>query len=295
MTGKNAGPFLAVLLSTSMASTQAASLAVRDDSGNMVELLRPAERIVTLSPHATELAFAAGAGNRLVGVTAFSNYPAAAGKLPRVGDAARLDRERLLSLAPDLVIAWPSGNRPQDLAWLRRRGIPLFLSEPTALAGIANNLRDIGQLAGSDAAGAAAATRFRDKLERLSKKFSNTPTLRVFYQIWPRPLFTIGKDHIINRVLALCGAENLFDNLPQPAPQISREAVLAANPDAIVAAVETGDEADPFAQWRDWSQLRAVKNQALIRVPTDLMHRATPRILDGAELLCGKLQDLRKF
>ncbi len=271
----------------------AAPLSATDDSGMRVELPRPAGRIVALSPHATELVFAAGAGEQLVGVTAHSDFPARAAALPRVGDAARLDRERLLTLAPDLVVAWPSGNRPQDLDWLERRGVAVFRSDPADLPAIADNLLAIGVLAGTTELAQAAARRFETKLQQLSERFASREPLDVFYQVWPHPLFTIGGEHLINRVLAVCGARNLFGELPQPAPRVSREAVLARAPAAIVAAVESDTRDDPFARWRPWLDVPAIRHQRFITISADLLHRAAPRILQGAEQLCLALEGVR--
>lgn len=275
------------------ATIAATSLSATDDSGIRIELSRPAGRIVALSPHATELVFAAGAGERLVGVTAHSDFPSRAASLPRVGDAARLDRERLLTLAPDLVVAWPSGNRPRDLAWLERRGVPVFRSDPADLPAIADNLLAIGVLAGTTEPAQAAARRFELKLKQLSERFAARKPLDVFYQVWPRPLFTIGGEHLINRVLAVCGARNLFGELSQPAPQVSSEAVLARAPAAIVAAVESDNREDPFARWRPWRDLPAIRDQRFITISADLLHRAGPRILQGAEQLCLALEGVR--
>jgi iron complex transport system substrate-binding protein len=265
------------------------ALGVVDDSGRQVRLEAPAQRIVTLAPHGAELVFAAGAGAKLVGATFFSNYPPAAAQVPRIGDAARLDRERLLALEPDLVIAWSSGNRSQDLAWLEKRGIALYRSDPAELQDIAENIREIGGLAGSGDIAAAAAARFAERLAELRQKYSRQTPLRVFYQIWPSPLFTVGNGHIISQVLALCGGRTLFSDLTTPTPTVSREAVILANPQAIVAAITEQGGDDPFTQWRRWRSIEAVRAERFIRVPADLIHRPTPRILDGAELICRGL------
>lgn len=255
-----------------------------DDAGLEVRLPVPACRIISLSPHATELVFAAGAGECLRGVTAFSDYPPAARTLPQVGDAAHLDRERLLALRPDLVIVWPDGNRPQDLTWLERRGIPLFRSNPQDLMAIAANLRAIGRLAGTDAVAEAAARAFEARLQDLRERYRHLPRRRVFYQLWSRPLLALGQDPLIQEALALCGMENLFRQLHGAAPAVSRDAVILADPDAILAG-DTGDP-EPFAWWRRWPQLRAVALGRLLVVPADLLQRPTPRILEGVAQVC---------
>jgi iron complex transport system substrate-binding protein len=261
---------------------------VTDDRGQPVTLPQPARRVVTLSPHAAELLFHAGAGDRLVGSTAHSDYPPAARAAPRIGDATRLDREAILALAPDLVIAWPSGNRPGDLDWLQRRGLPLYHSDPPTLAAIADNLRDIGVLTGTGEPAGRAADAFHRDLEQLRRRYRERPVTRVFYQLWPRPPMTLGRNHLLNEVLALCRARNLFDNLAGSTATVSREAVLRADPQAIVAAV-SGPEEDPFAPWRVWPALTAVREGRLLRIPAELLHRPTPALLRGAAALCRGL------
>ena len=276
-------------LAANPATGETPPLNVVDDSGRQVQLKAPAERIVTLAPHGAELVFAAGSGAKLVGATAFSNYPPQAAQVPRIGDAARLDREHLLALEPDLIIAWPSGNRPQDLAWLERRGITLYRSDPAELQDIAENIREIGRLAGSGDIASVTALQFSNRLAELRRQYSGQTPLRVFYQIWPSPLFTVGDGHIISQVLTLCGGRTLFPDLTAPNPTVSREAVILADPQAIVAAIPEQGGDDPFIQWRRWRSIEAVRADRFIRVPANLIHRPTPRILDGAELICRGL------
>jgi len=266
---------------------------VVDDSGRRISLDDTAQRILTLAPHAAELAFAAGAGAHILGTVSNSDFPEAAKGIPRIGNAARLDRERILSLAPDLVIAWPSGNRAGDLKWLEQQGIPVYHSEPLRLNDIAANVIDIGTLAGTVDGARASARGFRGYLARLGRTYAREPAVRVFYQLWPKPLMTISSRHFISEVLRLCGAENVFSEIPGLAPRISREAVIHANPTAIVAAKISGDDKDPLAGWRQWKGLRAVTKGNLFTVNADLIHRPTPRLLEGAEHICRQLQGVR--
>jgi len=291
-------PLKALLLCAGLLGTCAAvgaAIRVTDDSGRTLDLTEPASRIVSLSPHAGELVVAAGAGAALIGATAHSDYPAQAARVPRIGDAARIDRERLLTLRPDLVIAWPSGNRPQDLAWLERAGIPVYHSDPPSLEKIAENLREIGRLAGTVEAAEQAADAFDRRLSQLRNHYSRPAPIPVFFQVWAQPLITIGGRHIIAEALAACGARSVFPDLAPLAPSVSREAVIAADPHAIVAAVEADASDDPFTQWRRWEQMRAVADDRLITVLADLVHRPTPRLLDGIEIICRGLdRDGRK-
>ena len=278
----------AFCLLLSLFSIHAQALEVTDDTGRSVHLEKNAQRILALSPHATELVFAAGAEDKLIGVVSYSNYPEAAKKLPSVGDAARLDRERILALEPDLVIAWDSGNQQKDLEWLNKISVPVYRSEPRRLEQIALNIEHIGMLAGTQEVAQKNSDHFRRRLESLRQQYSRASPISVFYQLWPRPLMTVNGDHIISEVLRLCGGHNLFAELPVLATQVSREAVILANPQAIAAGADP-DANDPLADWLDWPTIKAVKNGHLYRVDADLIHRQTPRILDGIEQLCRML------
>ena len=271
-----------------------ADIAVTDDAGNAVILARPAARIVSLAPHVTELLFAAGAGDRVVAAVEFSNHPEAARQLPRIGSSAAFDLERIAALKPELAIAWGSGNPPGQLAQLRRLGVPVFVSEPRRLGDIPASLRQIGRLTGQSADAEQAAQAFERRLAALTAAQAGKRPVTVFYEIWNQPLMTIGGGHLISAVMALCGGRNVFASLGQPAAAVEREAVLAANPEAIVASGM--DEARPewLDEWRRWPQLVAVKRGNLFFVPPDLLQRHTPRILDGATQVCDALQRARK-
>ena len=270
-----------------------AERAATDDTGTQISLHAPARRIIALAPHVTELVFAAGAGDRLVGVVEFSDFPAAAKALPRVGNYTRFDLEAIAALSPDLVIAWQSGNPAAPLDRLRALGIAVYVTEADALTDVPRTLRDIGTLAGSETQANAAADAFIQRVDALRAAYSARPPVSVFYQIWHQPLMTINDRHIISDVIRLCGGRNAFASLTLLAPKISVEAVLAADPEVIVASGM--DEARPewLDAWRRWRQLSAVVRDNLFFIPPDLIQRHTPRILDGAELLCHHLAQAR--
>ena len=222
---------------------------------------------------------------------AHSDYPPAALELPRVGDAASLDRERIVDLQPDLVIAWPLGNRSQDLDWLQGLGVRIYRSDPQTLDAIADDLEAIGRLAGTATSAGPAAKAMRHRLHQLRAGYRRTRPLAVFYQLWPQPLMSVDGQHLISRVLELCGGRNIFDNLPAGAAQVSREAVLAADPQAIVATYEDDQAGNPLAQWQRWPDLTAVREDRLILLPADLLNRPGPRLLDGARLQFERLAE----
>ncbi|MBI3774040.1 MAG: cobalamin-binding protein [Gammaproteobacteria bacterium] len=284
--------FLIVLLITSQAT---AAVSVVDDAGRTVTLAQPALRIVSLAPHVTELLFAAGAGNAVVGAVRYSDFPPEAKQVPMVGDYNALDLETLLSLKPDLIVAWQSGNPASAIERLLKFNIPVFLSEPRRLEDIATNLERLGQLAGTKTSADAASTEFRRQLQRLRANYAAKPLVTVFYQIWDRPLITLNGAHMISAVLELCGGKNLFSDLPVLAPEVSMESVLKADPAAIIASGSASSEDHGLGQWARWTSLQAVRNKQLYFVEPDTIQRSTPRILSGAAEICRVLESARRF
>lgn len=284
---------LALALALSYSPSLRAGIAVRDDAGEVLRLTQPARRIVSLAPHITELVFAAGAGDRLAGVTAYSDYPEAAKKLPLVGGYAALDLEAIVALKPDLVIAWQTGNSPAHVAKLKALGLPVFINQPNRILDVAASVERIGELAGTAETGRAAASAFRARYAELHSRYSKLPRVRLLYEIWNVPLRTVNGQHLISDVISLCGGENVFAALPQLAPTVTAEEVLSANPEAIVASGM--DEARPewLDQWKRWRELTAAARGNLFFIPPEMIQRHTPRLLDGAESLCRHLETAR--
>ena len=287
---------LALVLSAiaAAAAAEVAEVAVRDDSGATVRLARPAQRIVTLAPHLVETVFAAGAAGKLVGTVEYSDFPEAAKTIPRVGGYSRLDLEAIAALKPDLIVAWQSGNTPAHIEKLRAFGFPIYVSQPDRIEDIAGEIERIARLAGTGDIGDDAARRFRQRHADLKKRYGQRPAVRTFYQIWKQPLSTVGGRQIISSVIRLCGGENVFGRLDALAPVVSVEAVVAANPEAIVASGMDEARPDWLDDWRRWSAITAVARDNLFFVNPDLIQRHTPRLLDGAEQLCRHLETARQ-
>ena len=281
---------LVMLLCTAQAQ---AEVAVVDDTGATVKLSKPAGRIVSLAPHATENLYAAGAGHLLVGVVDYSDYPPAARRLPNVGNYARPDLETIVALKPDLVVVWQSGNADVTLKRLRSLGLKVYQTQPDRLDDIADNIEKLGQLAGTEAVARQTASQFRQRLLGLRKHYSARPPVKVFYQAWHQPLMTVGSSQIIDEVIQVCGGENIFAGLSAKAPNVSREAVIAANPEAIIASGMGYDTPIGLDDWRNWKTMQAVQRNNLFMVPADLLQRPTLRLLDGATQLCQHLETAR--
>ena len=288
-------PHHLVLLATvfTLSSAAQADLTVKDDTGQEIRLKAPAKRIVALAPHIAESLFAAGAGDKLVGTVDYSDYPPEAKKVPRVGGYSRVDLEAVAALKPDLVLAWESGNNMPQIGKLKALGLTVYISQPNRMENVADQLERLGQLAGTEAVAKPAAERFRQRLEALRKANAGKPKVRTFYQIWKTPLMTVGGPQIISDAIKLCGGDNVFGHLGKMAPTVSVEAVLEADPEAIVATGMGDAKPEWLSDWDKWTKMTAVKRNNLFHINPDIMQRHTPRILDGAEKLCAHLDTAR--
>lgn len=283
-----------VLLSGFLVTAANARVEVTDDAGRTVRLEQPARRIVSLSPHATELLYAVGAGEHVVAVSEYSNWPSAALQLPRVGSGAGLNVEAIVAQQPDLVVAWLSGNAKPQLQQLERFGVPVFYSEPRDIDGIADNLLALGRLTGGEVKAVQVAQAFRDDVRNLQERYAGRRMVTAFYQIWSQPLMTINGQHMISQWMQLCGAQNIFADLPDLAPAIDPEAVLRADPEVLLAGRHSGKSADWEARWRQWKGLRAVQANHLYTVPAETLERQTPRAVQAAQELCAHIDAARR-
>jgi iron complex transport system substrate-binding protein len=283
---------LAFALAALAAPLAHGELRVVDDAGAQITLVAPARRIVSLAPHATELLFAAGAGGLVVGVVDGSNHPAQARALPVIGDARAIDVERIVALHPDLVVTWPYTS-PAQVGKLAARGIAVFTTDPRTIEGIAADIERLGTLAGTAPVAAQSARRFRDTLAQASAAAAGRSQVRVFYQIWAEPIYTIGGRHLISQAIVACGGENVFASLVLPAPQVSVEAVIAARPEAIVAGADAAARPPWLDHWLRWRDVPAVRHQQLHTVDADRLHRPGPRFADGVAELCAAIDQAR--
>lgn len=272
---------------------QAAGIEVRDDAGQVLRLAEPVRRIVSLSPAATESLFAIGAGPQVVGTSAYSDYPAEAKRVPRISDAFSLNREAVVRLAPDLAIVWGSGTPAQRVAELRALGVPIFVSEPRTPEDIASTLERFGTLTGHAPAAHHAAQALRERIAALRARYAKASPVEVFVQISTAPLMTVNAQHSLSEALGLCGARNVFADLPMLAAQIGQETVVARDPQLIVAIEPDNTAAAALAPWRRFGMLRAVRTNQLAAVTPDLLSRAAPSFADGVAALCAVVDRAR--
>lgn len=281
-------------LASMIAMQASAAINVRDDAGSTVMLPQPAQRVVSLAPHVTEMLFAAGGGERIVGTVSYSDYPPAARNIPRIGDNRQVDIERLIALKPDLLVVWRHNASARQMEQLRKLGIPLFYSEPHKLDDVPDTLLRLGQLLGTEQQARQSAAELRRQLNSLSARYRNRPAVRVFYQVWDRPLYTLNGQHIVSDAIRLCGGENVFARLPLAAPSISIEAVLKEDPEAIVSGDRRDQATSGLDIWKQYPALLAVRRGNLFAVDADLLSRSGPRIVTGAAELCAKLEQARQ-
>ncbi len=259
--------------------------------GDQTEAAAQEIRLIALAPHLAELVFAAGAGDRLVGVSAFSDYPPAVGELPVVGDAFTVDLESLALLRPSIILAWESGTPVRVVDELRERGYRVEVLRTRGLADIAPALERIGSLAGVVQASAEAGRDFDAALVELRERYADQPPITVFYQIASRPLYTVSDGHFIDDALAICGGVNVFSELEELAPAVSAEAVVARDPEVILAGAYGGD---PFTDWQRWPSLRFNRYANRFTLPADEVGRATPRLVAGVAATCRALAEGRR-
>jgi len=269
-------------------AVESPAIEVIDDAGRKIFLAQPAQKIISLSPHITELIFSAGAGEKLSGVDDYSDYPKAAKSITRIGDANHLDIETILSLQPDLIVAWGSGQSHdryiQQLIHLQQT---VYISSPENLEAIPHTVENLGKLSGTYDYAKQQSQNFRNELKNIIAEYSERPSVTVFYEIWHQPLFTINGQHVMNQVIEICGGKNVFADLPILSPEVNIEAVISANPDVIIASGVVSENGNQRPAWLDnWLQWPT-------HLHPDLIHRQTFRILQGTRILCEQLQRAR--
>jgi iron complex transport system substrate-binding protein len=270
-----------------------AAVSVVDDSGKQVVLARPAQRVISMAPHVTELLFAAGGGARIVGAMSYSDYPLEARRIPLIGSDSQIDLERVIALKPDLLIVWQSGNTARQIAQLAGLGIPVFYSEPRSFETVESSLLRFGRLLGTEQDAAAAAARFRTRVDGLRTRYASRPQVSVFYQAWDNPLFTLNGEQIASDAIRVCGGRNIFAGLKTIAPQVSLEAVVQADPEAIVGGKRYTPQDRGLSIWQPYRGMTAVRRNNLFTLDEEMITRPGPRVVDGAASLCARLEQAR--
>jgi iron complex transport system substrate-binding protein len=282
-----------ILSALTTTTTTAAALAVPDDTGRVVTLPSTPARIASLAPGATEMLFAAGAGPHVIATVEYSDEPAAAKQVPRIGDVVAVDMERLVALRPDVAVVWPGGGNPAQIEEIGRLGIPVYRQQVNRLTDLAGSLRRLGALAGPGAAAEQTARTVEARLTTLARRYSSDHHPSVLLEVWNHPIYTIGGKQLISDALKLCGARNAFGDLPDLGPAIDVEAVIARNPDIIVAAAPPGAGPEWIADWKRFPTLRAVRSGNVIAFEDQRLTRLGPSVIDATEALCNVLAAAR--
>ena len=280
------------LLLQTAALTAAAQISVTDDNGETVTLAQPAQRIISLAPSMTELLFSLGAGERIVGVMDFSDYPEQARLLPVVGRFDMLDMERIIALQPDLVVAWRSGNPRASVQRLKDLGINVYVAEPESLFSIADHLTRLGVLTAQQAEAQVLREHFEQSLASLQADYAQRTPVSVFYQVWHSPIISVGGAELINDMITLCGGRNIFAELPV-GPKVNLEDVLQRNPQVIIASGSSPEAPSWLNDWLNWPRLQAVQNQHLYSIAPDIVQRHSMRALQGAAMMCEHIDRAR--
>jgi iron complex transport system substrate-binding protein len=283
----------AALLLASVARADESALRLVDDGGHEVVLAHPARRIVALAPHLTELVYAAGAGNQLVAVGKYSDFPPAALAKPVISDSFAVNYEALAQLRPDLILVWGSGAPERMRAKLRTLGIPVYEIEIRNVAGLADTLRSIGRLAGTEGVAQARAQALTNDWTALKASYAGRKPVRVFFQLWDAPLMTLSGQHLISSAISACGGTNVFAELPTLTATVSWEVAVQRDPELVVTAGSPSEPARP-GRWADFAQVSATKHGEFGRVEGDLIARSGPRFVDGARELCVAIDRARQ-
>lgn len=283
---------LLVLLLVLCGTAVSAEVRVQDDIGEQLVLEGPAQRVITLAPHLTELVYAVGGGDQMTATVAWSDFPAAAKALPVIGSNNKINYEALLQYQPDLVLVWLSGNGESMIKRLKSLGLNVYVNKPRHLDDIPRSVLNIGKLLGREDTAEPVAAQFRQAIKTLGDEYGQSRPVTVYYQIWQSPLMTFGGSHLVSDVMALCGGHNVFANTAGLVPRLSVESVLAADPEVIVVGQYT-EAGTAFDYWRQWPQLRAVAGGHIYDVDPYLLHRHTPRIVKGARQLCEAIDHAR--
>jgi len=271
----------------------AQDIRVIDDAGTTVVLPRPAQRIISLAPHITELLFAAGAGDKIVGAIEYSDYPEQAKLIERVGNHSTIDLEKISVLKPDIIIAWQSGNPRAAIDKLQQLGYTIFQSEPKSILDIASTMQRFSELTATQQVANQAIVQFQHRYRQLQQRYKNKTPVSVFYEIWNQPMMTVNGRHLINEIIEFCGGRNVFAELDNLAPTVAVEPVLAANPQVIIASSHNGDAPQWLDDWKNWPGLDAVRYKNLFFVNWNYINRHSPRIINGIEEVCTALEKAR--
>lgn len=249
-------------------------------------------KVISLSPHTTELAYEAGLGEYLIAVSEHSDYPPEAQKLEQVANFKGINIERVIALQPDLVLAWKGGNPDKELAKIARFGIEIFYSNPHSLEDTADNIEKLGLFSKKPELAASRAAKLRQTLKSIRQAYQHKSKVPYFYQVDSHPLMTNNDQHWPQPLFSLCGGLNIFADSKAPYPQISMEQVVTKQPQAIFFSSVREHPSYPWNAWQE--HIPALKNNAIFTISADWLNRPTPRAIRAVEQICAALDRVRQ-
>lgn len=264
------------------------------DDLNQPVCVKQAQRVLVLAPHLTEIVDFVGGLKQVVAVDGSSNYPVAVNTLPKMGNPWMLGAEAILARKPDLVLVWQSGISMDAVAQLRKAGVAVFVSEPKSIAQVAGTMQRLASLLGTAESTQPKLDEWLKAFDALRAQYAKAQPVSVFYQVWSQPLMTLGGQHVVSEVIALCGGRNVFADLPSLAAQVSVEGVLKRNPSVILASGSAQDNKALVKQWSAWPGLAAVQRSGIYTIPGDILVRNGPRLIDASKQVCTRLEALRR-
>ena len=278
---------------TSLALSSHAAISVMDDLEKEIVLTEPANKIISLAPNITEILFHIGAGSQIIGADEYSNYPEAAKQIIRVNNHSIANYELILSLKPDLILAWYSGNGVEVINRLRELGLPVFVIETTKIKEIPDLFKRLGKITGNETQSIQAASEFSEKLVKLQSLYVDKRKVKTFYQIWDDPIMTLSGKHLVSDVIELCSGVNVFAEAQPLVPRVNIESIMNADPEVILSSGSEERVAGWRKKWARWPTISAVNKGHLYLIPPDLMQRQSNRILDAATYVCNFLDKSR--
>jgi iron complex transport system substrate-binding protein len=255
----------------------------------------PAQRIISLAPHITEMLFSAGAGDKIIGVVNYSDFPRAALKLPVIGSYNAINIERIIQLNPDLIIGWKSANRLQDIQRLKELGFKVVQSHVTTLDDIPNEIELFGQLAGTQTHAVKIANGLRHKLTEIRHRYQEKQPISSFYEIWNQPIITMNGTQFISQALNTCGANNVYSDLTSLSAEVSLESVFERNPQVFFLGGQQAFQQDWLSFWQKYPSLQAVEHQQIYLLDNDLYQRPTARLINALPQLCTDVATARQY
>ncbi|NVJ60111.1 MAG: cobalamin-binding protein [Gammaproteobacteria bacterium] len=250
-------------------------------------------RIIALAPHAVEMLYALGAGKNIVGTVEYADYPEAAKTIRRIGNYAGIQIEQLVALKPDLIVAWKSGNRAEDLAKIESLGFPIYYTSPQTINEVFTDLANLGEKTGQINEAKEIVAELKTEYSKIKQRYNNKRKVKVFYQLWHDPTRTIGKDSWINSMIEDCNGINIFSDTDAGYPLVAFETVVVKNPEVIIIPHHSGEQGAKVDIWKKWQEVDAVKNDRLSVLNGDLLHRFSPRAIEGLSKLCGAIDTAR--